>query len=670
MERLDLGEFIAGYLAEAEDHLASANVNLLALDQSLKKQEKNPRAVRELFRSLHTLKGLSAMVGAEPIVDISHEMETLLRNADRAGGSVPAEAVDVLLAGVRAIEERVASLSRGETLAAAPKELLEQLSTLDPATAQASAPLRLALEPELAAKLSPAEREQLLSGLARGLRALRIDFVPSPERSEQGVNVTSVRKRVSDLAEIVKVIPRSLPELGAGRIAFVLLVLSAESDAALAEAACSSSDDVRVIAANGAAPSVMPPEEALFEAESSAADTLKRNVVRVEVSRLDEALDRLAVLVVSRARLQLAVDQLAQGQGDLRRVSRLVADGSRELRDLRAAIMRARMVSVAELLERAPLIVRGASKASKKQVQLVIDAGRAELDKSVADRLFPAVVHLLRNAVDHAIEGPEERKNLGKPEEGTIRVTCVEQGGSQLSLVIEDDGRGIDRERVARRAQSPVPETDAELLELITRPGLSTLDAATQTSGRGLGMDIVKRIAVDELGGELSLETRANQGTTFTLHVPVSVSIIDVFSLKCGDETFVVPVSAVDDLAELGEGSVMTTPEPSRRSSQVRLFRHRGKTMPLFRLSRLLGVSAPPVQRPKALIVRKQNEAFAFEVDHMLGKQEVVVRPVKDPLVNVAGISGSTDLGDGRPTLVLDLLGLMARAVGAGSVAP
>jgi len=668
MERLDLGEFIAGYLAEAEEHLASANVNLLALDASLKKQEKNPRAVRELFRSLHTLKGLSAMVGAEAIVDISHEMETLLRTADRSGMSIPGIAVDLLLAGVRAIEERVANLSRGEPLAAAPKELIERLAALDPADARASPQRVLSLEPELLSKLSSAEHEQLLSGLAKGLRALRVDFVPSPGRSEQGVNITSVRKRVGELGEIVKVVPRSLPELGAGRVSFALLLVTSASDAELAEAAAAEPGDVRVIAESDAAPGDMPPVEPLLEAESTAVDTLKRNVVRVEVSRLDDALDRLAVLVVSRARLQRAVDELAQGAGDLRRVSRLVSEGSRELRDLRAAIMRARMVSVAELMERAPLIVRGASKASKKQVHLTIDSGRAELDKSVADRLFPAVVHLLRNAVDHAIEPPEERKARGKPEEGTIRVTCVEEGGSQLSLVIEDDGRGIDRERVALRAASPIPETDAQLLELITRPGLSTLEAATQTSGRGLGMDIVKRIAVDDLGGELELETRPHLGTKFTLRVPVSVTIIDVFSLQCGDETFVVPVSAVDDLAELSDGAVTTTPDV-QRSSHVRLLRHRGVTMPLFKLSRLLGMAIPSVQRPKALIVRKQNEVFAFEVDCMLGKQEVVVRPIKDPLVDVPGVSGSTDLGDGRPTLVLDLLGLMSHELDARSAA-
>jgi two-component system chemotaxis sensor kinase CheA len=190
---------------------------------------------------------------------------------------------------------------------------------------------------------------------------------------------------------------------------------------------------------------------------------------------------------------------------------------------------------------------------------------------------------------------------------------------------------------------------------------LSTLDAATHTSGRGLGIDIVKEIAVGELGGELLLSTTPGAGTTFTLRVPVSITIMDAFALECGGETFVVPVSAVDALTDITAEAVSETPEPSRRSAHVRLLRHRGNTIPLFSLGSLLGMPSTRSERSKAVIVRRQEDSFAFEVDRMLGKQEVVVRPVNDPLVEVDGVSGSTDLGDGRPTLVLDLLGLMGR---------
>ena len=655
MARFDASEFISGYLAEAEELLATANTNLLALDESLRKKENNPRAVRELFRALHTLKGLSAMIAVEPIVDLSHEMETLLRSADRAGGRVPDNAVDLLLRGVRAIEERVSRLSRGETVAPAPKELLELLGSLDVGQTPGRATAVLSLEPELLAKLSLAEQEQVLGGLRRGLRALRVDFVPSPERAAADVNITSVRKRVGALGDLVKVVPRAG---GSSGVSFALIVLTAATDAEVAEAAAASPADVIAITAEGPSPPEGLPE---FDAAEDL-ETQQRNFVRVDVQRLDDALERLAVLVVSRSRLERAVHELAGGSGDLRTVSRLVADGGRELRDLRSAIMRARMVSVSELLERAPLIVRGLSKASKKLVRLSVDAGRAELDKAVADRLFPVVVHLLRNAVDHAIELPDERRRRGKPDEGHVSITCVEHAGSRLELIVADDGRGIDRERVAARAHAEVPVSDADLLRLITRPGLSTLDAATQTSGRGLGMDIVKRIAVEQLGGELHLKTEPHVGTTFTLTVPISITIVDAFSLECGGQTFAVPVSTVDDLAEIQREAVVETPEARGGSGSVRLLRHRDTVMPLFSLSSLLGMPPRPLARAKAVIVRKQADMFAFEVERLLGQQEIVVRPVKDPLVSMPGIAGSTDLGDGRPTLLLDLLGLIRSA--------
>ncbi|HKO93498.1 MAG TPA: chemotaxis protein CheW, partial [Polyangiaceae bacterium] len=376
--------------------------------------------------------------------------------------------------------------------------------------------------------------------------------------------------------------------------------------------------------------------------------------------RLDEALERLAALVVTRSRLERACSSLVQ-DGGARELGNIIVEQRRQLRDLRAAIMRARMVSVSEVLARAPLLVRGLVRSSNKLAQLTIDAGQSELDKAVADRLFPAIVHLLRNAVDHAIETPEERRRNGKPEEGQLRVRCSERSGNQLALEVSDDGRGIDRESVAKRAGLPVPTDDAELLALVVRPGLSTLDEATHLSGRGLGMDIVKRIVVDELGGKLQLSTQPGQGTRFTLLVPLSVTVLEAFSFSCAERTFVIPVSAVEALAEIEPEQIRPAPNPDTRPSAARLLAHRGGSVPLYRLSSLLGIHAEAPHSAKAILMRREDELFAFEVDRMLGQQEIVVRPLKDPLVTVEGVTGSTDLGDGRPTLVLDPLQLLQR---------
>lgn len=658
-ETLDVEEFIVGYLAEVEDHLSVSRASLVALDASLQRHEANPKAVRELFRSLHTIKGLSAMVGAEPIVDISHELETLLRTADRSAGQLPTRAVDQIVQGLRAIEERIGCLSRHEPLAPAPRELIEALASLE---VDAQLPLdrgALSLDPELLAKVSAAEQTQLLDGIARGRRALRVDFVPTRERAARGLNITAVRTQLEALGELVKVIPRSLlpTEVGGGSIAFVLLLLTDAADAA-------------ITAITDAAPQPLHSERAapiasVDEVELTAIEQgqQQRNVIRVEVTRLDEALEVLSTLMVTRARLLRAVANVAQGQGALRDLNPILAENGRQLRDLRAAIMSARMVPVIEMLERTPLLVRGLSRSSRKQVALHIDAGHSELDKSVADRLSPAIVHLLRNAVDHAIELPDQRVALGKPAEGRIEVSCMATSSSHLRLVISDDGCGIDAQKVARRAGKPLPADDAELLALITRPGLSTLDTPTHTSGRGLGMDIVKRIVVDELGGQLQLQTTPGQGTRFILVVPLTVTILDAFSFVSAERIFVVPVSAVEDLVELEAERISPAPHPGAREGQVRLLKHRGNTLPLYTLSEVLGYEARTGLRPKAIIVRKHDQFFAFEVDKMISQQEVVVRPLRDALVNVRGISGSTDLGDGQPTLVLDLLALVDRQV-------
>jgi two-component system, chemotaxis family, sensor kinase CheA len=294
-------------------------------------------------------------------------------------------------------------------------------------------------------------------------------------------------------------------------------------------------------------------------------------------------------------------------------------------------------------------------------VRLHVDAGNAELDKGVAERLFPALVHLVRNAVDHAIEAPDERVRRGKPEEGTLRIGCSQQSNTRLVLTVSDDGAGVDRARVAGRSERPIAPGDAALLDALCRAGLSTRDQATTTSGRGMGMDIVKRIVVDQLGGELSMVTEPGAGTTFTLRVPLTISIVDAFTLDCRARRFVVPVSIVDEIMEIDPEAVRYG--PLRDGSDRRrtgLVERRGETMPLVDLGAVLRVDAGDVAPRHALIVRRAGEPIAFGLDRVIGQQEAVVRPLLDPLVQVPGKAGATDLGDGKPTLVLDLVSLIA----------
>ena len=650
-ERVDLQEFIGGFVVEAEELLATANACLLEIDAAITAGGSKPKAVRELFRALHTIKGLAGMVGVEPIMEIAHALETLLRTADRAGGELSRGSVEVSLEAVRGIAERVHAVGEGRPAAAVPARLIERIAAADAKSEASTAPPPLATAWD--AKLSASERQQLSQEIAKGVPAWTLTFVPSTELTERGISIATVRAQLSTLGDIIKVAPRTRVDAEGKQagIAFDILVLSAAREDQLAEAIAAPIETlVRIVGA--AAPQPPEPEEPAPEIEPERDQRIGRSNVRVELSRLDELQEQLASLIVSRFRLDRELAEQAARGVDVRKVREITDLQARQLRDLRRAILRVRMVRVVEVLEPLALLVRSVARTSHKEVRLELDVRDTELDKAVADRLLPALIHLVRNAVDHAIEPPEAREAAGKPRVGTVRVACAELGSKQLQLTISDDGRGIDREAVARRAKREISD-DQTLLDVLTTPGFSTRDSVTQTSGRGVGMDIVKRVAVQELGGELTLASTLGAGTRFTLAVPLTIAIVEVFTFECARQAFVVPVAAIEEIFELDDDR-MVPPGKVGESNRVTLVHRRGHALPLISLGATLSLSDGAAAK-KALVIRHNGELIAFAVDRMLGRQEVVVRPVDDPLVRAVGIAGATDLGDGRPTLMLDL---------------
>jgi two-component system chemotaxis sensor kinase CheA len=658
----DLAAFRAGYLAEVDEHLGAAYRDVRTAEASVARGEASPKAVRELFRALHTIKGLSAMVGVEPIVDIAHAMETVLRTADREGGLLERAAFDAVANGLAEIDQRVRALAAGREVPPAPADLLEALAAVDVARRdrRPSDADPAVLAPELWERLPASEREQLRQGARAGRRAVSVAFTASASRSEAGAGIVGVQERVRAIAEIVKVVPRSRGPDGA--LEFVLALLTDAPDEAIAEAAGVGADAVGPILAPRPAPADRAAAVDAPPADATAALGVgSPGVVRVDLARLDHALDKLAAVVVTRFRLERAAADLGARGADVRALAEIVAENGRQVRALRAAIVRARLVSAAELLERVPLLVRGLARTTQKAVDVEVDAGDAELDKAVAERIFPAVVHLVRNAVDHAIEPPADRLARGKPAAGRVRVECFETTSGRLELRVEDDGRGIDRAAIARERPDL---SDQELLGLLCRAGFSTREAADATSGRGMGLDIVKR-AVDDLGGELALSTDVGRGTTFVLRVPLSITIVDAFSLGCGEERFVVPVAMVDEIIEVDDARLVRGPRAAGARAGGRralgVIEHRGEVVPVVALEAALGLPEAHRASRKAVLVRRGARPVAFAVDRLFGRQEVVVRPLRDPLVKVVGISGSADLGDGTPALVLDLVALGQR---------
>lgn len=656
--QVNLKEFVAGFLLEAEEHLHSVNRNLVDTSEALKKNLAEPRAIRELFRSIHTIKGLASMVGAEPIVDISHEMESILRLADRSGGKLTDQSLNLLLEGTRAIEERVAALAKNgvEAIPAAPKQLIEALAVQANATSivKPAVHAELAIPAAILKSLSASDKEQINQASNSDSRVVLIEFQPSAEKAKEGYSITSIRDFLGKRGDLVKVVPQTSATAPTG-IAFVLILITKESNLALTTNSGISESNIQDIQLSQ--PEVVQESSYTIE-ELDPTDIVipgDHSSIRVDVRRLDVALERLSELVVTRFKMARAVAKLTEQGIDTRELNAVIADHSRQLKRLRTAITEARMVPLTELLQRIPLVVRGLTKDTGKNVNVLINASSAEVDKAVADRIFPAIIHLIRNAVDHALETMVERRINNKDETGTITINCDDSSGSSLILTIKDDGRGIDKKAVALKCEKPLARNDEELLQQISLPGLSTRDSVTHTSGRGMGMDIVKK-TIETLGGTFSLKTVEGQGTSFTMRVPLSITIIDVFSFVSDGQIFVTPVSMVQEIIEVADSKITSSPNPSKLGLNPKLIQHRGITIPLFDLDSILNKrSDSGKMMPKALIVQRGDESLAFGVDRMLGQQEVVVRPLNDDLFRSPGLSGATDLGDGLPTLVLDL---------------
>jgi len=652
VSEIDIQEFVGGFIAEADQLVAAATAGLLELEMANDRGEARPKTVRDLFRALHTIKGLSGMMGIQPIVDIAHAFETVVRAADQRGGRIAPRAVELGLIAMRAVAERVRAVADRQPIAAPPEALLDELARVETLGETTSAPTP-AIISSWDRKLSAGERQQIATALGERRSVYTLTFTPSDANSARGITIATVRADVGKLGEIVKVAPRAVPQTddAPAGLVFELLVISDATTSALAEAVASTPDRVVPLAA------LEPPELATLPVDDEISP-IGRSYVRVELDRLDDLQEQLSGLVVSRFRFEREVANLAATGADVRALREITDAQERQLRALRRGILRARMVRVAEVLEPLSLLVRSLVKPGIKEVRLALDVGDTELDKAVGDRLLPAIVHLVRNAIDHAIEPIVERERIGKPRAGQIVIKCRQGAGNRLVLSVADDGRGIDREQIARRSGRQTVD-DSDLLDVLTTPGFSTRDHATETSGRGLGMDIVRRIAVRDLGGELKISTTPGAGTTFELEVPLTIAIIDVFSFECSKQAFVVPVAAIEEIFELSEHRRIEGPVADPGRLPISICERRGRTVPIIPLGMMLRLGETAGAH-KALVVRRGGEPLAFAVDRMLGRHEVVVRPIEDILARVPGVAGATDLGDGRPTLLLDLVELGA----------
>lgn len=636
MKRDDISffeEIADDFFAECEELLADIRRNLLYIDE-LKGSSIPARTVmEELLRSFHTLKGLTGMIGARNIVNLTHSLETFLKVAYESHLLITPDKLDVLFNGVKNIEHMLEAF-RNKTDTGDVSDVVRDIENLVP--------------PELDAEIREKTQDSAEGNNTHHNEIVwRFRFTPSKELYEKGVNINTVRQRMTSLGKVQSSRPTALPD---GRITFEFLVLTGKD-----ENEFSKWIDDGIVYEKIEESSVKPEEKA-----GSDRSFIQKNVVRVELSRLDEIMRTVADLVISRARLndhlKTSEESFAENRNELKEISMLI---DRQLKDLRTGLMKLRLVPVGEAFERLRFIVRDLIRENGKPVILETSGEETHIDKFVMEKMFDPLLHIVRNAVSHGIESPEDRRKSGKPEEGRLWLRASASGDTVI-FEVEDDGSGIDRRRIEEKAVSAgliEPGTyidDNSFLEIMGTPGFTTREETDILSGRGVGMNVALR-TINELGGSLSFESENGSGTRFTIRLPLTLLIVDALIVKVGDYVFAVPLPSVNEVVQFTDKELV-------RMENNEMLPNRDIVMPLIRLNSFFHISSSQSQVRNAIVVGHGKDIVGITVDKILGQREIVVRSLPDPLVRVDGISGATELGEGRVVLIIDPKSLIRSA--------
>ncbi len=639
-----IDQFIDDYFSETDEHLATVRRVLLEIE-SASTRAADGGLLQELLRALHTLKGLSGMVGLTAAEEVAHAMEDGVRALPRDRGAPP-DLLELLFTGEAVLEASVEARRSG-VAPASPGPYVDRMR--DVLYAGSTALANVARDPASASQSALA---------ARGRAVCSFEFTPSAELMSRGVGVDVVRQRLASLGDITATTPRVRQGGGVVFEFDVALRAGMTPDDAWRDDGVSwqlrrDADEPGSVGL--VVHSVQPTPAPGYTAP------IASNVVRVDLTRLDDLMRMVGGLVVARARLSEQLVQASETGSsaaweNLHETSEAI---ERQVRSIREGVMRVRLVAVSEVFERMRFAMRDVARETEKAIRLEFSGQETEIDKLVVDRMLEPLLHLVRNAASHGIETRAERISAGKDPEGTICLRA-RAAGDRMIIEVQDDGAGMDGQRIARRATALGLVTSGEtlgpdaLLDIICSPGFSTRDTADMTSGRGVGMAVV-RSTIRGLGGELLVDSVVGQGTRFTIELPLTLMITDALILEVGDQPMAIPQIALREILPLDPAAVT-------QLEKNEVMSYRGRVIPLVNVGAVFKLRPSDNARRHVLIVGSDAHAAGLVVDRVVGLREIVVHPVSDPMIAVPGISGATELADGRVSLILDAAALVRDA--------
>ncbi|WNF24497.1 chemotaxis protein CheA [Mesobacillus jeotgali] len=681
---MELNQYLEVFIEESKEHLQACNQQLLEL-------EKNPQDVsiiNEIFRSAHTLKGMSATMGYEDLASLTHQMENVLDAIRNNKLTTTPEIIDVIFMAVDHLEDMVQSIAAGGDGKKDVTETVEKLKLIEkgePLSGSANKEVAASavLEADQESHYDEFELTVLKQSKEQGFGVYEIGIALREDCLLKAARVYMVFEVLEKIGEVIKanpsveqleeeqfdqefsitIVSKEDPEDIKAKIMKVSEVVKTEIKSLVFDQESDDTDGEVFSNSETPAPEVLGSTSSektqSIEAETAPVAEKKGSAkqqnnssktIRVNIERLDILMNLFEELVIDRGRLEQISKDLDNGE-----LTETVERMSRISGDLQNIILNMRMVQVETVFNRFPRMIRQLARDLNKKINLEIVGAETELDRTVIDEIGDPLVHLLRNSVDHGIESPQERKAKGKNEEGTVVLRAF-HSGNHVFIEIEDDGAGISRDKVLKKAiskgiiteQAAAGFTDKQAYELILSSGFSTAEKISDISGRGVGLDVVKN-TIESLGGSISIDSKENEGTIFSIQLPLTLSIISVMLVEIQKEKFAIPLSSIIETAIIKDTDIMN-------AHNQKVIDFRGKVVPLLFLKDIFEVPSEPAVDPfhSVIIVRKGDKMAGLVVDSFIGQQEVVLKSLGNYLTNVFAISGATILGDGQVALIVD----------------
>jgi two-component system chemotaxis sensor kinase CheA len=706
---MDLKRFHAIFVEEASEHLETLESGFMQLEKTPDDSE----LLNAIFRSAHTIKGSSGTVGLPDIAKFTHVMEEILESLRAGELSTNKQMISTLLEALDMIKEMVAAVASEEEFPF--ERCLDLMARMKAIKGEAPVDAVVdAMAPAVSAAALPQPEAEASGNSARNLFLIR--FVPPANLFQRGLDPAKFFDELRELGEITSVACESdqLPRLsgldaeelhlhwvlrlktesGEQAVREVFEFIEEDSNieitlmnqdlnlfgSLLVEEGIVSADDVREALAKQKKLGDILIEQGKVTKEqvggildkqaSRKSESVKKAVatnIRVDLKKLDHLVNLVGEMVIIHSMFhQVMYGQGKQGAQELaansERVDMIFGQLQRIGKDIQEGAMSLRMLPVGDVFQRFTRLVRELSSSKGKDVELVISGEETELDKGVLEKIADPLVHLIRNSVDHGIESPEVRAAAGKPAQATVYLRAY-QLGDAVYIDVQDDGKGLDRDRIVEKAlekgviASANGLSDDEINNLIMLPGFSTAEKITDTSGRGVGMDVVKQ-NIEALNGIVNIKTRKGVGTTISIRLPLTLAIIDGLTVSVGNEIFIIPITSVIESIRPPRKDINTVGENGE------VVNVRGEYIPLIRLHKLLEIPTTKLDPCQAIVVVTQhdNRKYGFMADELLGEQQVVLKTLGSATPKVRSIAGGTIMGDGRVALVLDVVGVIATA--------